>query len=220
MACIETDNNARPKGTDAGNRLDIKDTGPDFGDLRGNRPLAANRQIDWPFFFAGAPNNESLGNKIDGKVTDAVFELPESAIPDLATTTVNNLTERNLIRSRSIKLTSGERLAKKYGINPVLTPAQIEADANQHKFFDYHGEFATPLWYYILKEAELAGGSHLGPLGSRLVAEVIAGGIYYNRNVGQEAFVFDPSWKAVVKNKTTNVVKFEDLFTFVAGQTA
>lgn len=27
----------------------------------------------------------------------------------------------------------------------------------------------SPLWYYILKEAEVAGGNHLGSVGSRLV---------------------------------------------------
>jgi hypothetical protein len=34
----------------------------------------------------------------------------------------------------------------------------------------------TPLWYYVLKEAELAAdGRHLGPVGGRIVAEVILG---------------------------------------------
>jgi hypothetical protein len=35
---------------------------------------------------------------------------------------------------------------------------------------------ATPLWYYILKEAEVrADGKHLGPLGSRIVCETLIG---------------------------------------------
>jgi hypothetical protein len=35
---------------------------------------------------------------------------------------------------------------------------------------------ATPLWFYILKEAEvLAGGNRLGPLGSLIVAETLIG---------------------------------------------
>ena len=34
----------------------------------------------------------------------------------------------------------------------------------------------TPLWYYVLKEAEVrAGGEHLGPVGGRIVAEVLIG---------------------------------------------
>ena len=34
----------------------------------------------------------------------------------------------------------------------------------------------APLWYYVLKEAELVnGGTHLGPVGGRIVAETILG---------------------------------------------
>ena len=37
-------------------------------------------------------------------------------------------------------------------------------------------ETATPLWYYVLKEAEvLANGNSLGPVGSRIVAETLIG---------------------------------------------
>ena len=34
---------------------------------------------------------------------------------------------------------------------------------------------ATPLWYYLLREAELGGGESLGPVGGRIVAEVLVG---------------------------------------------
>jgi hypothetical protein len=35
---------------------------------------------------------------------------------------------------------------------------------------------STPLWYYVLKEAEvLEDGLHLGPVGGRIVAEVFIG---------------------------------------------
>src|SRR5207302_9912838 len=37
-------------------------------------------------------------------------------------------------------------------------------------------ERSTPLWYYVLKEAEVvAQGLHLGPVGGRIVAEVLVG---------------------------------------------
>src|SRR5439155_21155399 len=37
-------------------------------------------------------------------------------------------------------------------------------------------EHQTPLWYYILKEAQIKGkGEHLGPVGSRILAEVFVG---------------------------------------------
>ena len=37
-------------------------------------------------------------------------------------------------------------------------------------------ERSTPLWYYVLKEGDLRGkGLKLGPVGGRIVAEVIVG---------------------------------------------
>lgn len=45
----------------------------------------------------------------------------------------------------------------------------------------YAGE-ETPLWYYILKEAELTrGGTCLGPVGGTLVAEVLLGLLVHDR---------------------------------------
>jgi hypothetical protein len=42
--------------------------------------------------------------------------------------------------------------------------------------FGLHLDRSTPLWYYVLKEAEImAKGLHLGPVGGRIVAEVIIG---------------------------------------------
>ena len=53
---------------------------------------------------------------------------------------------------------------------PALTPAQLD----MLKRFDM--EKSTPLWFYILKEAELMeGGLRLGPVGGRIVGEVFIG---------------------------------------------
>jgi hypothetical protein len=69
--------------------------------------------------------------------------------------------------------------------------------------------FKTPLSYYILKEAEvLENGERLGPLGSRLIAEVICGGIFYGKDTE-----FDYTWKSEITK--SNVVKLRDLIDFV-----
>jgi hypothetical protein len=69
--------------------------------------------------------------------------------------------------------------------------------------------FKTPLWYYVLKEAEvIENGERLGPLGSRIVAEVILGGIFYGRDTK-----FDFGWKSQITG--SNVVKLRDLINFV-----
>jgi Animal haem peroxidase len=155
--------------------------GPDgFADLRGGQLLRPEHRIDWSVFLSGPAPTKS--NAIDDKVTSAVFDLPESAVPD-DIKYIGNLPHRNLIRSRQVGLAAGEDLARLYGVAP-LTPAQVEPDAGRRHLFSEDGSFRTPLWYYLLKEAQQAAppGQHprtLGPAGSHLVAEVVAGGIRF-----------------------------------------
>jgi hypothetical protein len=52
---------------------------------------------------------------------------------------------------------------------PPLTAEQVGLAA-------YGWRAETPLWYYVLKEAEvLHAGHQLGPVGGRIVAEVLLG---------------------------------------------
>jgi hypothetical protein len=54
------------------------------------------------------------------------------------------------------------------GINP-LTPEQVGIALTGRE-----GE--TPLWYYILREADVCtAGNRLGPIGGRIVTEVLIG---------------------------------------------
>ncbi len=72
-------------------------------------------------------------------------------------------------------LPSGQDVAGYLGVTP-LTLDQIktgsEAAAVEAAGFDVR----SPLWYYILKEAEVVGdGEKLGPVGSTIVAETFVG---------------------------------------------
>jgi hypothetical protein len=51
----------------------------------------------------------------------------------------------------------------------------------------------TPLWFYVLKEAEhRGGGDRLGPVGGRIVGEVLVGVLLAD----PEAFTnVDPAWQ-------------------------
>ncbi|MFY9937525.1 MAG: peroxidase family protein [Silvibacterium sp.] len=204
------------------------------GDLRGGRALSRNHVIDWDVFYPKDEFDAELSLKIDSKVTPVVFDLPESTIPD-AVKTVGNLPFRNLTRSREIDIACGEDLCEFFGIaaSKRLTPLQVEPDDEAHYLYEADvdtyakpngvGEppaddplkgvkdtrFKTPLWYYILKEAELLeNGERLGPLGSRLVAEVICGGIFYGKDTK-----FDYKWKSEITK--SNVVMLRDLIDFV-----
>ena len=55
-------------------------------------------------------------------------------------------------------------------------PALSREDLSELRALDQDLDASTPLWYYVLKEAEvMEGGLHLGPVGGRIVGEVIIG---------------------------------------------
>jgi hypothetical protein len=179
-----------------------------FADLRGSQVLAPEKVIDWQF-FAGAFKS----NRIDSKVTPVVADLPESAIPD-DIKYIGNLAHRNLIRSRQIGLCAGEDLAALYGYGRKHLPISvIEPDTSAQDLYYQGADFRTPLWYYLLKEAEHAGtatSSRLGKVGSHIVGEVILGGIKW----APESVLNEPQWTSTITNSRD--VTLLDLAEFAA----
>jgi hypothetical protein len=92
----------------------------------------------------------------------------------------NNLAFRNLLRANMVKLATGQQMVtflKSKGLTPKkLTNAQVRdgnngADLATLTATQRHALLTnTPLWFYILREAELNQGK-LGAVGSRIVAE-------------------------------------------------
>lgn len=130
----------------------------ELDDLRGFRPLPGFWTIDWSFFLdvPGQSKKPQLSKKIDAKLTGGLFDLP--GFPD----SESSLAFRNLKRGQALGLPSGQKVAEEMDLKP-LTGKKLGAPAE------------TPLWFYILKEAELGGGQQLGPVGGGIVAEVLLG---------------------------------------------
>jgi hypothetical protein len=151
----------------------------DPGDLRGGR-RAARRFIDWQTFFDFGDGRARPNKKIDTKLSTPLFDLlgqPAGQPTSLAT--------RNLLRNLTMKVPSGQRVAGAMH-EPALAPEDL-ADLE-----DLHLETRTPLWFYVLREAEvMANGEHLGPVGGRIVAEVIIGLIRGDR---QSCLRQEPDW--------------------------
>ena len=137
------------------------DTNP-LADFRGFRPLPGQWTVDWELFFEIDGSTPQPSRKIDTKLARPLTELP--GMPsDLA-----SLAVRNLLRGWRLELPSGRRVATAVGETALTTE---ELGFNQT---GYRGP--APLWYYVLKEAEIReGGRHLGPVGGRIVAEVLLG---------------------------------------------
>ena len=84
-----------------------------------------------------------------------------------------------------MKVPSGQSVAKAMKL-PLLAPADLADLASCHL------DERTPLWFYILREAEVqAGGHHLGPVGGRIVGEVILGLL---QGDSQSYLSQDPEW--------------------------
>ena len=167
--------------------------GPEGSDLRGGSPVnLPGRQVDWTL-LVDAAKTPSL--KIDTALSPSLFKLfgdgDEAADPpELPPGLGSHLAARNLRRGVVLGLPSGETVLRELtDQRGLVTPSDYEAigqgddlDAIESTirsaFWKETPEAppATPLWGWVLAEAELAAeGKHLGPVGGRIVGETIVG---------------------------------------------
>ncbi|MFB6195265.1 MAG: heme peroxidase family protein [Haloplanus sp.] len=145
--------------------------GPDALGM-GFEPVPEREAVNWAYLFEmGGDIDPQPARKIDPLLAPDLLDLPfVSADADWR----RSLASRNLVRGHNLGLPSGPAVARAMGIDPL---------SNDEMGFDEvlsnHGQPASteaPLWYYVLAEArELENGERLGPVGSRIVAEVIVG---------------------------------------------
>jgi Animal haem peroxidase len=110
-----------------------------------------------------------------------------------------NLAFRNLTRANMVKLASGQQMADFFRVKK-LTPAEILTGDGTGVNLITEGQLSqaeqdalvdsTPLWFYILREAELGGG-RLGAVGGRIVAEVF----HRAMEVSTFSIVRNPLWR-------------------------
>jgi hypothetical protein len=166
-------------------------------DLRGFRRRPANRQIDWSHFFQfpGKEDNLQVARAFDTQISHGLGALPTSITGDA----MPSLPERNLKRGVMLGLPTGQAIGRAMHLpesqiisidNPTyrfqvgtgyLVAGELEETVpdiapSEKAYLEKVFGRETPLWYYILKEAELIGkGRQLGPVGGRIVAEVFIG---------------------------------------------
>jgi hypothetical protein len=142
---------------------------PLFPDLLGFRAVPRERTVDWTLFFdAPGATTAQRSKKIDGKLVRALIEMPVAVTGECEIEDYHSLAVRDLQRGQGVGLPSGEAVARHMGIAP-LTAEHVGIAST-----GWQGE--TPLWYYILREADTCTGGHrLGPVGGRIVTEVLVG---------------------------------------------
>ncbi len=130
-----------------------------------------------------------------------------------------NLAFRNLTRARMVKLATGQQMARflrNRGVNNVttLTRTQIR-DGNGGAELDALTQTQrqalvrdTPLWFYVLREAELNNGKLKG-VGARIVAETLHRAI----EGSSASIVRDPAWRPTF-GPDSNTFRMVDLLLF------
>lgn len=170
-------------------------------------PVPTIWNIHWPSFFGTdaqpAPNK---ARKIDTRVALSMGQLPGAPrTPPNSLFTV--LSARNLVRGLALRVPTGQYVAKRMKMtllseeqllsSPVENPTpeqQAQHQRTKDLLQSSNGLLLekTPLWYYVLKEAEvLHDGNQMGPVGGRIIAEV------FMRLLAEteESFVNAEGWK-------------------------
>ncbi|HEX6077546.1 MAG TPA: peroxidase family protein [Micromonosporaceae bacterium] len=156
---------------------------PLFPDLFGHGPIPAEQQLDWALVFdlPGRPPAQRA-KRLDGGLPASLIALPQEITGEVEVAEYRSLAVRDLTRGQATSLPSGEDVARHMGVEP-LTPEEVGAEWSD----------GTPLWLYVLKEAQhRASGDRLGPVGGRIVAEVLIGLV---RADPDSYLALDPGWR-------------------------
>lgn len=192
---------------------------------------AATLPFNWPIEWdrmtnKGDANEAHFARKIDTRLVDPLHNMVNRGVePELQDDAgkpirqlLRSLAQRNLLRGYLLSIPTGQAMAKAMGIAP-LTAEEIQRGNTQAvNTALVNGGFVanTPLWFYVLKEAEIReDGNSLGELGSRIVVETQIGIIrndpssYLNADDGP----WDPSLGVRLESGDP-IVTIRDFFNF------
>lgn len=171
------------------------------------RRLTADEVVDWDLFFGSRGTGTNLALRIDTKLAGALTRLPPNVVrlfTGCAPSEILSLPARTLLRGSRAGLPSAQEACCQAEIPFV----DFREGERHYDILKQHGmNVHTPLWYYVLHEAWIAGsdfpepvqlrksGLRLGPLGSLIVAEVILGLLTADRSSFLHA---SPGWRPPV----------------------
>lgn len=201
--------------------------------FRGLPTLPFNWIIEWDRMSSKLdPNEAHFARSIDTRLVDPIHNMvnegTDAGIQDDAGKPVRqllrSLAQRNLLRGYGLSVPTGQALAAAMNV-AVLSPVELRqgnSDAVNRALADGGFLEHTPLWYYVLKEAEVrANGNSLGELGSRIVAETQVGLMRNDPdsylNDGEGEWEWDPSKGVKLDDGTVTgepIVTIRDFFAF------
>ena len=162
-------------------------TGGGKNPLDGFKNVPENWIIDW--HRMALPNSEFADRstrRIDANIALPLSKMFNEGNKPGAQPDEKNLAARNLKRGIRMNVPAAQScihvLNNRYGFNiRALTKAELTVGSTGNELKDANFVDLTPLWFYVLKEADVRQSGHrLGPLGTHLVAGTIAGLILHD----------------------------------------
>ena len=152
----------------------------DPDDLTGGR-RSPRRFIGWQTFFDFNDGEVRPNKRIDTNISSALMNLPIFTIDGAhggGGHIQTSLPARNFLRHVTWGIPSGQDIAREMGVTP-LSAADLSDAADIYEPFGT----STPLFFYILREADLINdGLFLGPVGGRIVAETFLALLRLNKS--------------------------------------
>ncbi|HEV8194606.1 MAG TPA: heme peroxidase family protein [Ktedonobacterales bacterium] len=186
-------------------RLNEHASGQIFPECAGACPVPSAHALDWRYFFQLDPDQPPQpSKKIDTQLAHALIDLPTTVVGSTEIPEHHSLAVRDLLRGHALDLPSGEAVAATMGVEP------LPADELGLRELGWQGE--TPLWYYVLREAQVRErGERLGPVGGRIVAEVLIGLIAADANSYPAV---EPDWHPTLPAQREGQFTMADLLRF------
>ncbi len=158
---------------------------------------------DWHNYFPLAEQNSLYAGPIQACWPHQHDTLPLFPLPGITDGTEEN---ELLYLGEQYGLPSGEALAKIYGIEPLsknqLGTIELLKEVNADSDFYEISNLETPLWYYLLKEADIhENGQRLGETGSRVIIETFQSVL---GNDPTSFFLLQPKWKPYFGTTSTS----------------
>lgn len=192
--------------------------------VQAHKPVTMQNLVDWRYFFPIEPGMHgiNLARKIDTKIAKSLFDLRGSGV--VRGERINSLPMRNFLRSKVLRIPSGQYVSGRMLPDISLTNRNrryrsVARVSSGSRIRSILRQSETPLWFYVLQEAELYGkpwlasshaldrvykryrsqrlGHTLGPVGGTIVGEVLIGLLEnYDRKTGRKGLKYIPEIKA------------------------
>ncbi len=175
---------------------------PVFPTLMGFGAVPPAHTVDWTLQIdveGHAPAQRA--KRIDFRLPASLISLPTEVSGSQPGTDYASLANRDLQRGQAVGLASGEAIAGRLGV-PALSAEQVG-------LAERGWDGPTPLWLYVLKEADvLHDGDQLGPVGGRIVGEVLVGIVDAD---AQSFRSVDPAWMPTLPARRAGAFGLADI---------